>query len=479
MKVLAIDQGTTGTKAFTLCDDGQFSFVSGAEHAQHYPAQGWVEHDAEELLGHVRDAIARAGAVDAIGIDNQGETILAWDARNGRPCSRAIVWQDARTADFCNALKAEGAEALTQERAGLPLDPYFSASKLRWIIDNVDEAKALLRQGHLRLGTSDAFFLDRLTGTFATDVTTASRTSLMSLDTRQWDDELLKLFGVPRECLPEIRATTDDFGAIGRTPVTASIVDQQAALLGHGCRQPGDGKITFGTGAFALAVSGPQRPAAGEGRLAATIAWQLRGEPAMFALDGAVYNAASALNWAKSLALFGDFAEITHFASPTALSRGICFVPALSGLACPHWDRDAAGLWIGMDLATSREDLLQAVLEGVALRTAEVVRTMAAACPLSHPISIDGGLARNPYFGQFLANALGCSVSVASSTELTALGTARMALLGSGMRTLPPLPRPSRTYHATEEVSAHGHALFAEAVSRAKAWRRMAARPRS
>ncbi|MGE4251542.1 MAG: FGGY family carbohydrate kinase [Parvibaculaceae bacterium] len=471
MKVLAIDQGTTGTKSFTLRDDGDFTFIAGAEHEQLYPHAGWVEHNPEELLACVNAGVARAGKVDAIGIDNQGETIIAWDARTGRPCYNAIVWQDNRTMEMCEALKARGGETVTLEKAGLPLDPYFSASKMRWIIDNVDEAKSLLRLGRLRLGTSDAFFLDRVTGEFATDVTTASRTSLMSLDTQQWDDELLTLFGVPRECLPDIRCTTGDFGTIGKTPVAANIVDQQAALFGHGCSAAGDAKITFGTGAFALAVSGSSRPLAKQARLAATIAWKQKGESATFALDGAVYNAGSALNWVRKLGLFGSFQEIDHFELPSALSRGICFVPALSGLACPHWDRNAAGLWIGMDLATSKQDLVQAILEGVALRAAEVVSAIATISPLAEPISIDGGLAKNPYFGQFLADALNRPVKVASSTELTAMGTARMAMKGVGCSELPPLPEPARTYAVNTPVTPAQHARFAEAVARARSWR--------
>ena len=238
MKVLAIDQGTTGTKAFTLDEAGTFTKVAGFEHAQHYPQPGWVEHDAEELLSHVQACIAAAGPVDAIGIDNQGETLVAWDAKTGKPCHRAIVWQDDRTKDVTERLKSEGAEELTLARAGLPLDPYFSATKMRWIMDNVPEAKVLLTQGRLRIATSDAFFLDRLAGQFATDVTTASRTSLMSLDTLQWDDDLLKLFGIPREVLPDIRDTTGPFGNHKGIAITANLVDQQAALAkGTLCRR--------------------------------------------------------------------------------------------------------------------------------------------------------------------------------------------------------------------------------------------------
>jgi glycerol kinase len=471
MKVLAIDQGTTGTKAFTLDEGGTLAKVTGYEHKQHYPQAGWVEHEAEELLSHVTACITAAGKVDAIGIDNQGETIVAWDSQTGKPCHRAIVWQDDRTKYVTEKLKAGGAEELTLGRAGLPLDPYFSAAKMRWTIDNSEEAKALLKQKRLRLGTSDGFFLDRLTGTFATDVTTASRTSLMALDTMQWDDELLALFGVPRECLPEIRSTTGPFGEHKGIPVTANLVDQQAALFGHGCAVTGDAKITFGTGAFALAVAGTKRPPKNEAGLVATVAWRQGVAPAAFALDGAVYNAASAINWARSLGLFTSYDEINSFTAPSALSRGIVFVPALSGLACPHWDRNASGLWIGLGLDTTRQDMMQALLEGIALRAAEVMAAMAASLPLRETISIDGGLANNSYFSQFLANVLSRTVTVASSTELTAMGTARMAMAGLGTSTLPPLPKPVRVYRPLAPFSADLRARFSEAVSRAKKWK--------
>ncbi len=471
MKVLAIDQGTTGTKAFTLDESGTLSRVAGFEHKPYYPQAGWVEHDAEELLSHVSACVDAAARVDAIGIDNQGETIVAWDSETGKPCTYAIVWQDDRTKDVTEKLKADGAEELTLARAGLPLDPYFSASKMRWIIDNVDEAKSLLKQKRLRLATSDALFLDRLTGTFATDVTTASRTSLMSLDTMQWDDELLSLFGVPRECLPEIRSTTGPFGEHRGIPITASLVDQQAALFGHGCAAEGDAKITFGTGAFALAVAGNNRPPKNEAGLVATVAWKQGTAPAAFALDGAVYSAASAINWARSLGLFSNYDEIDFFAAPSALSRGIVFVPALSGLACPHWDRNASGLWIGLGLDTTKQDMMQALLEGIALRAAEVMETMAASLPLRDVISIDGGLANNSYFTQFLANALNRTVTVASSTELTAMGTARMAMAGFGVSSLPPLPKPARVYRPLAPISKELHGRFGEAISRAKGWK--------
>jgi glycerol kinase len=323
----------------------------------------------------------------------------------------------------------------------------------------------------LRLGTSDAFFNGRLTGVYATDVTTASRTSLMNLASLEWDDDLCALFGVPRECLPEIRATTGPFGEISGRPLTASLVDQQAALFGHGCEKPGDAKITFGTGAFALAVAGPKRPPPNDAGLVATVAWQQGSHPVEFALDGGVYNAASAVNWARGLGLFKEFGEINGFTGDPAIARGLAFVPALSGLACPHWDRSAAGLWIGLGLETSAADMMQSLLEGVAFRAAEVMAALDGQTRLSARISIDGGLARNPYFVTFLANVLNRTVVVAGTPDLTGLGTARMALRGAGLQTLPPLPQPLTEVAPLSPLSADHHLRFKRARERAGGWK--------
>ena len=471
MRVIAVDQGTTGTKSYVLDGDGGFRRAAGFEHRQIYPQPGWVEHDASELLGHVSAAIAAAGAAQAIGIDNQGETVVAWDAATGEAIHNAIVWQDARTSVAIERLKADGGEELTLQRAGLPLDPYFSAAKLRWFIDNVPDAKPLLAKGRLRLATSDAFFLDRLAGVFATDVTTASRTSLMNLDTFQWDPELCRLFGVPMECLPEIRPTTGPFGSIAGIPVTASLVDQQAALFGHGCSAAGDAKITVGTGAFALAVAGPRRLDGSRFGILPTLAWKIGGNLPDFAFDGGVYNAGSAVNWAKGIGLFSEFSEINEFAGTPAIERGLAFVPALSGLGCPHWDRAAGGLWIGLGLDTTRADMMQSLLEGIALRAAEVVKAMNELVPLAPVISVDGGMARNDYFVRFLANALGRAIAVPAITDLTALGTARMAMRGAGASDLPPLPPPSRRIVADAPLGDIAQARFGAAVARARAWR--------
>ena len=360
---------------------------------------------------------------------------------------------------------------MTQKLAGLPLDPYFSAAKLRWFIDHVPEAKELLKQKRLRLGTSEAFFLARLTGEFITDVTNASRTSLMSLDSFQWDERLCDLFGVPMECLPEIRPSTGPFGEHRGVPVTASLVDQQAALFGHGCANVGDVKITFGTGAFALAIAGGERVNGSRFGIVPAVAWQQLRDKPHFALEGGVYNAASAVNWAKQLGLFTDYAEISAFEKDPAILRDLAFVPALSGLACPHWDRSASGMWIGLGLDTTRADLMQSLIEGVALRAAEVISAMGELLPLGAAVSVDGGMARNSYLLQVLADVTGLTIIVPSATDLTALGTARMAMRGLGVATLPELPPPASSVRPVGTYGPQARSRFATAITRARGWK--------
>ncbi len=464
--VLAIDQGTTATKAYRGDDDGGFIFVGQRTHRQLRPRAGWVEHDPAELLRHLRELIAAGGACEAIALANQGETVLAWDAVTKRPLYNAIVWQDERTGDAIARLRASGVEALTLERAGLPLDPYFSAPKLRWLLDHAEGAREAARSGRLRLGTSDAFFLDALAGSFATDVSTASRTSLLDLRTLRWDAELCRAFGVPPECLPEIRPTTGDFGAIGGVRVVASAVDQQAALFGHGGREPGDIKITFGTGAFALGLTGaaPRLPASAG--LLPTCAWRIGAAPAQYALDGGVLTAGAAVEWLRGVGLLGDFAELDGFAGPSAAERGVMFVPALAGLGAPFWDRSARGLWLGLDLATSRADLCRAVLEGVALRAAQLVRAMAGAIGATRRISVDGGMSRSAYFTQFLADALGGPIEVARSADMTAFGLVQFCRAAAGEAGT---QAPGwRRVEPRAALPAALHARFADAVQRSR-----------
>lgn len=431
MPIAGIDQGTTSTRSLVVGSDGHLNVVRTIEHPQLYPREGWIEHDPEELIRNIQACADASGPVDAMGIDNQGESCLAWNANSKEALTPVIVWQDNRTIGKLRDLKSDGIEPEVLARTGLPLDPYFSASKLAWIVENIPQARSALSRGELRLGTTDAFFLDRLTGRFVTDVSTASRTSLMNLETRQWDQTLCEIFGVPIEALPDIVPTTGEFGAIktenGLVPVTASVVDQQAALYGFGCRNKGEAKITFGTGAFALMPTGAEIFNKHELGLLPTVAWQKHGHAPVFAVDGGVFTASAAINWAKSLGLFSDFSEINSFYQAPAIESGLAFVPALAGLGCPHWEPQSRGVWLGLSLDHKPEQLVQSILEGVAFRAAEVIGAMDECVPLSGPLFIDGGMSKNPYFVQFLSNVVGREVRPAHVPEITGLGTALLA----------------------------------------------------
>jgi len=472
MTVLAIDQGTTSTRALVVEDSGAGRIVKAVAHRQVYPAPGWVEQDADELIRNIQLCVDSCDAtLQSIGIDNQGESCLAWHADSKQAVSPVIVWQDHRTQPIIDKLKADNVQGLVLEKAGLPLDAYFSATKLAWIVENIPEAGDLLRRGKLRIGTTDAFFLDRLTGRYVTDISTASRTSLMNLATGQWDETLCRLFGVPIAALPEIVPTTGDFGTMvsrrRHIPITASIVDQQAALYGHGCSHAGDAKITFGTGAFALVVTGEKICQSASQGLLPTVAWQIGGQKPVYALDGGVYCAGSAINWARSLGLFKSFDEINQFAGPSAIETDLVFVPALSGLGCPYWDRSAGGLWMGLSLDTRPADLMQSILEGIVFRAAEVIAAMTEFTSIKNEISIDGGLSANPYFCQFLADVLNRQVTVSSSTELTAYGVARLA--GGSCFKKNPAKSQHRRY-LPETDRRQGLERFKEAIQKSIQW---------
>jgi glycerol kinase len=466
MQLGAIDQGTTSTRALML-SAAKAEVCATFTHQQFYPSSGWVEHDPRELLNNVIACSEALVSADVLGLANQGESCLAWDRKTGQPISPVIVWQDNRTANITNKLKKEGHEERVKALSGLPLDPYFSASKLAWILANVPEAKDLLREKRLALGTTDAFFMQNLIGRFVTDVTTASRTSLMNLQTMEWDDELCNLFGVPLETLPEILATQDEFGELkvkGRKiPLRASVVDQQASLYGHGCRNVGDAKITLGTGAFALVINGDSPEMNEAHGLLPTVAWRLGGEAPVYALDGGVYNAASAVNWARGLGLFSEYQEINTFEKPAAIDRGLTFVPALSGLACPHWQRETRACFEGMSLDTGPLDLVQAVLEGVALRIAEVIFAMDKSVAIAEEISVDGGLANNAYICQFLSEVLGRRIRVTNQPELTAIGCAQLA--GAGLEDVSVTEKKGRLYTPTGNMRFDWMETFSTVVS--------------
>jgi glycerol kinase len=469
--ILGIDQGTTGTKAVLLWPDGRHRLVFERRHAQSHPRPAQVEHDPEELLASIAAALAagQAESPAAIGLANQGETVIAFDAETGRAIHPAIAWMDARAEQLLQTLRVAGAEEVSLKHSGLPLDAYFSAGKLRWILDNVPEARRLATFGRLRLGTSDAFFLHRLTSRFATDLSTASRTGLLNLNTERWDETLCALYGISPETLPEILSSADDFGTTAEgIAVRASLVDQQAALFGHGCREPGALKFTFGTGGFALALTGAEPVRDTTNGVLTTVAWRRPGGTD-YALDGGLYHAASAVDWARRIGLFSDYTEIESFDGPSALERGLVFVPALTGLGCPHWDRSAAGTFLGLGIDTIGREMARAVVEGVALRAAEIMRAIGGLLPLADTVSIDGGLSRNGYFCRFLTRALGREVRVFEG-EAAALGAALMAAEGLGRAQAAP-HADGRRYSPGPPVAEADLVRFAEAIRRAKNWR--------
>lgn len=464
MRILALDQGTTSTRLLAAGDSLQI--IGQRRHSTRHPQPGWVEQNAAEILAHCRALMAEAGPADAIALANQGESCLAWDAVTKEPLSPIIVWQDRRTLQVLEGMAAEA--EVVQALSGLPLDPYFSAAKLGWLLREVPAVKAAHAKGRLRLGTSDAFLLDNLTGHFATDRATASRTGLMNLATGAWDADLCRIFGVPMACLPEIRGNLAGFGQVNGVPVAAAIVDQQAALYGHGCRKPGEAKITFGTGAFALAVTGPTLPDAKTlNGLLPTLAWDL-GQGPVYAVDGGVQDAGSAVDWALRAGLARSLADFDDFPDEPAIARGLFFVPAFSGLGAPQWDRRAAPTLIGLTPEMTTRDICQALLEGIAFQTAALVREMANAVPLGQ-LSIDGGLSGSGYFTRFLAQVCEREIRTSPFPERTAFGAASLAALALG-ETLPPVIAEETVIRPGPPMPGW-HETFARGIERAGNWR--------
>lgn len=446
--VLALDQGTTSSRAMLFDRAGRADIVAQQEFAQHYPADGWVEHDPEDIWSSLRDsaqqvldqADAAGRKVAAIGITNQRETTVLWDRATGRPIHRAIVWQDRRTADICRRLRQDGAEAEFQRRSGLLLDPYFSASKIAWLLDNVDGARAAAARGDLAFGTVDSFLLWRLTGgrVHATDVTNASRTGLMNLKSLDWDDALLRLFDIPRAILPVIRDCADDFGhtdpaLFGRAIAIGGMAgDQQAAAIGQCCFAEGMVKCTYGTGAFILMNTGAE-PRASSHKLLSTVAWRIKGRTA-YALEGAIFIAGAAVQWLRDeLGIVQTAAETEDLAAGLSGNDGVYLVPAFTGLGAPHWDPDARGALTGLTRGTGRAHLARAALESVAYQTLDLVEAMAADGAPPQGLRVDGGMVANDWFVQFLADILGQTVDRPTMLETTALGAAYLAGLQAGL----------------------------------------------
>jgi len=444
--VLALDQGTTGSTALVLSDQGRLLGRGYREFTQHFPSPGEVEHDAEEILRvtveAAREAVTQAGVTpQAIGITNQRETICAWERETGRPVHRAIVWQDRRTSERCAQLKKKKKEGLVRSRTGLVLDPYFSATKIEWLLEHVKGLRKRTRDGDVVFGTIDTWLIFRLTGgkTFATDHTNASRTMLYDIGKRIWDKDLLKLFGVARDALPEVRDSSGDFGVAvaehfgTEIPISGVAGDQQAALYGQGCWKPGQAKNTYGTGAFLLLNTGKKKASSTHGLLT-TLACDAKGKP-VYALEGSVFIAGAAMQWLRDgLGLIAKAAESEPLARSVDDTGGVYFVPAFVGLGAPHWEPNARGTIVGLTRGTSRAHFVRAALEAMAFSTKDVLDAMVADAKLRlSSLQVDGGAAANDWLMQFQADVLGVTVARPDLVETTALGAAGLAGLGAGL----------------------------------------------
>jgi glycerol kinase len=485
--VLAIDQGTTGSTCLVMGQDGHVLGRGYREITQHYPRPGWVEHDADEILARTidagREAIAMAGVVpDAIGITNQRETVVVWERATGRPIGRAIVWQDRRTAARCAELAPQAAAIL--RTTGLVTDPYFSATKLEWLLRDAGVARRAAA-GDLVAGTIDAWLVWHLTdgAVHATDHTNASRTLLYDIEARAWSPELCRLFGVPQAMLPGVRVSSGDFGTCGAghfgsaIPIRGVAGDQQAALYGQGCWHPGEGKNTYGTGAFLLFNAGATRPAGGEGILT-TIGCGERGEP-VFVLEASIFIAGAAVQWLRDgLGIVGSAAETEAMARTLAGNDGVYFVPALVGLGAPHWEPAARGTIVGLTRGSGREHLARAALEAMAYATRDVAEAMRALGAGSLEwLRVDGGAAANDWLMQFQADQLGVPVERPDLVETTALGAAGLAGIAAGVWESPHEFLAARTFTRFEPVSERegpdaDHAGWLRAVRATLAWAR-------
>jgi len=444
--VLALDQGTTGSTALVVSADGRVLGRGYREFTQHFPSPGEVEHDAEEILrvtvDAAREAIAQAKVTpQAIGITNQRETICAWERATGRPVHRAIVWQDRRTAARCAQLEKQKKSALVRSRTGLVIDPYFSATKVEWLLEHVKGLRKRAKDGDVVFGTIDSWLIFRLTNgkTFATDHTNASRTMLFDIGRRVWDRDLLKLFGVPADALPDVRNSSGDFGTTAsehfgtELPISGVAGDQQAALFGQGCWAPGQAKNTYGTGAFLLLNTGKKRAQSKRGLLT-TLACGPRGEP-VYALEGSVFIAGAAMQWLRDgLGIIARAAESEPLARSVEDTGGVYFVPAFVGLGAPHWEPNARGTIVGLTRGSSRAHLVRAALEAMAFSTKDVLDAMQADAKLTlSSLQVDGGAAANDWLMQFQADVLGVRVARPDLVETTALGAAGLAGLGAGL----------------------------------------------
>ena len=446
--ILALDQGTSSSRAIVFDEHGQTKAVSQKEFTQIFPKPGWVEHNPMEIWSSQASVIAEAiTSIDinglniaAIGITNQRETTIVWDAETGEPVYNAIVWQDRRTSEFCDGLKRDGRTDLIRSKTGLIIDAYFSATKILWILENVPGARQKADEGKLRFGTVDTWLIWMLTRgeVHVTDVSNASRTMLFNVHTLEWDKELLLLFDIPESMMPQVKSSSEVYGYTKTTlfahevPIAGIAGDQQAALFGQMCTEPGSVKNTYGTGCFMLMNSG-ERPIMSSNNLLTTIAWKI-GDKVNYALEGSIFVAGSVVQWLRDgLGIIKSSSEIEALACSVEDNGGVYFVPALTGLGAPHWDQYAKGCIYGLSRGTTAAHIARAALEGIAFQTMDIVNAMQKDAGVTlKELKVDGGASRNNLLMQFQADILGTSVIRPTVTETTALGAAYLAGLAVG-----------------------------------------------
>ena len=446
--ILALDQGTTSSRAMLFDRNGNVVSVAQKEFQQIYPQAGWVEHDPQEIwstqAGVAAEAVTRAGesasSIAAVGITNQRETTIVWDRETGKPIYNAIVWQDRRTAGFCDELKARGLEAMVRSKTGLPIDAYFSATKIRWILDNVEGARDKAKQGRLAFGTVDSWLVWNFTrhGLHVTDITNASRTMLFDIHERRWDDELLDALGIPRNMLPEVRTSSEVYATTQGTvfaadvPLASLAGDQHAALFGQMCTDPGMVKNTYGTGCFLVMNTG-DKPIESRNNLVTTIAWQI-GDQVNYALEGSIFIAGAVVQWLRDgLGLIRQASEVETLARGVPHSDGVYLVPAFAGLGAPHWDARARGTLFGVTRGTTSSHISRAALDSIAYQSLDVLKAMEADSGMRiGELRVDGGACANNLLMQFQADILGVDVARPRIAETTALGAAYLAGLAVG-----------------------------------------------
>jgi glycerol kinase len=446
--ILSIDQGTTSSRAMLFDENGQAAFTAQHEFTQHFPRDGWVEHNAEEIwvttLEVVQQALKKANqeqrGIAAIGITNQRETTVVWDRSNGEPVYNAIVWQDRRTADYCDGLRQQGHEASVSAKTGLLLDPYFSGTKVNWILDNVDGARARAERGELAFGTIDCFLIWRLTGgkSHATDATNASRTLLFNIHEQSWDPDLLELLSVPESLLPQVLDCAADFGTTSKDllgaeiPIAGVAGDQQAALVGQACFEPGMIKSTYGTGCFMVLNTGAEALTSNN-KLLTTVGYRLDGRTT-YALEGSIFVAGAAVQWLRDgIGIIDSAQETEALAESLASNHGVYLVPAFTGLGAPHWDPDARGAIFGITRDTGVAQLVRATLESVCYQTFDLLEAKRRDGLAPTRLRVDGGMVQNNWLCQFLSDLLGIIVERPLQTETTALGAAYLAGLQVGL----------------------------------------------